>query len=156
MNRWPVKTERLFRLSLAVWGLLILLFPSGVRGGVWTNAAGNTLEATLLSLDHGIVAFQRADGSRFDMSLASLSAASQQQVLDETGQVEVPERLRASFGIYVRTLARLEELRRAGKIGAEEITKQSAVVRAQFEQKCSELEIPMASRERLLRLAQNR
>jgi len=136
--------------------LLAFWIPSAARGEQWTNAAGNAQEAKLVSLERGVVVFQRPDGSRVDIALASLSAASRQRVLDEAGEIEVPERLRSDFGLYVRTLKRLNELHREGKIGEAERMKQSAVIQAQFEKTCGELNIPEARRKQLIQLAQNR
>ena len=154
MNRISAHTKKLFRRFLLLGSVLAFLAPSGVRGDKWTNTAGNAVEATLVSLDHGVVVFQRPDGSQFDVALASLSAGSRQRVLNATGEIEVPERLRSDFGLYVRTLKRLNELHRAGKMGDEERMKQSAVIQAQFEKTCGELNIPEARRKELLQLAQ--
>jgi hypothetical protein len=146
----------MFQACALGWATLAFLVPAGARGDMWTNAAGHAVEATLLSLDHNVAVFKRHDGVRFDMPLASLAPASRQRVLERFGRAEeVPERLRTAYGLCVRTVKRLDELRSAGQLGDEEYSKQKEAALARLEKACIQMEIPAADSARLLLLARS-
>mgnify|MGYP001191881887 CR=1 FL=1 len=147
---------RRFRWNLALALLIAGGFGVGSAAGeTWTNSAGQAIEATLVSRDRERAVFQRPDGTTFDLPLASLSEDSRRKAVAETGGEPVPERLRSHWGVYARTAQRLEALRRAGKIGDDEAARQRAIVRAQFEAACDELNLPADQRARWIRLAEN-
>lgn len=137
-------------------GLAVGLMPAAGRGDTWTNAAGQSIEAELVSVAEGVAVFQRPDGTRFDLPVASLSPAAQQQVAHTTGNPPMPEAVRPAFDLYVRAVKRLDELHRAKRIDDDEKNRQSAVIREHFEKTCRELNVPAADRDRWLRLAQSR
>jgi hypothetical protein len=89
------------------------------------------------------------------MPLASLSPAAKQQVLKESGQIVVPEILKSDFGLCVRTLERLGELQQAGKLGDADYAVQREAALARLNKAFDRLDVPEASRERLLMLARN-
>jgi hypothetical protein len=89
-------------LALALGGFLFL-GTSAARGEMWTNAAGQAVDATLLSLDGENAVFKGPDGKRFVMPLASLSPAARQGALDASGRIEVPARLRPDYDLCVNT-----------------------------------------------------
>jgi hypothetical protein len=136
-------------------GAVVLLGPAVARGDSWTNAAGQAMEATLISLDGERAIFKSLDGKRFAMPLASLSPASRQQALDVSGRVVVPERLRSDFKLCVNTLTRLGELRKAGKLGDDAYTDQRNAALARLKEAFERADVPAGSREKLLMLAKN-
>ena len=129
---------------------LALLVPAVARGDVWTNAAGHAVEASLISIEHGMAVFTRPDGARLDMPLASLAPASRQRALESAGLADVPERLRTDYRLCVRTLKRLQDLHRAGELGDDEYSKQSEGALARLEGACARLEVPKDAVARLL------
>jgi hypothetical protein len=139
-------------LALALGGAL-LFAPSASRGDSWTNAAGQAVEATLLSLDGERAVFKGSDGKRFTMPLASLSPASRKQALNESGRIVVPEKLRSEFGLCVKTLDRLGELRKAGELGDDAYTEQRNAALEHLKKAFQRLDVPETSRDQLLMLA---
>ena len=134
---------------------VLLLGPGVVRGDSWTNAAGQAIEATLLSLDGERAVFKSPDGKRFSMPLASLSPASRQQAIDVSGRIVVPERLRSDFGLCVNTLTRLGELRKAGRLADDAYTDQRNAALARLKEAFERADVPAGSQEKLLMLAHN-
>lgn len=140
--------------GLALVGLL-LLAPAVIRAESWTNAAGQAVEATLLSLDGENGVFKSVDGNRFTMPLASLSAASRRQALEEAGRVVVPANLRTDFNLCANTLQRLSELRKAGGLPDADYEEQRSAALERLKKALQRLDIPEASRDPLLKLARN-
>jgi hypothetical protein len=143
-----------YPLAQALAGLM-LLAPAVIRADSWTNAAGQAVEATLLSLDGENGVFKSADGTRFTIPLASLSAASRRQALEEAGRVVVPGKLRTDFNLCANTLQRLGELRKAGGLADADYEEQRNAALERLKKAFERLDIPEASRDPLLMLARN-
>jgi hypothetical protein len=122
---------------------------------MWTNAAGQAVEANLLALDGENAVFKGTDGKRFVMPLASLSPAARQQALDASGRIVVPERLRTDFDLCVNTLKRLGELRKAGRLGVDAEADQRQAALDRLKLAFERLAVSETSREQLLILARN-
>ena len=143
------------RLLALAAGAALFLGSSAARAEMWTNAAGQAVEATLLSLAGDNAVFKGADGKRFVMPLASLSPAARQQALDASGRIEVPARLRPDFDLCANTLKRLGELRKAGQLGDDAEAEQRRAALDRLKLAFERLGVLESSREHLLMRARN-
>jgi hypothetical protein len=153
MSGLPAKSiPRLLALAM---GAALFLGSSAARGDMWTNAAGQAVEATLLFLDGDNAVFKGPDGKRFVMPLASLSPAARQQALDASGRIEVPARLRPDFDLCANTLKRLGELRKAGQLGDDAEAEQRKAALDRLKLAFERFGVSEASRDQLLMRARN-
>lgn len=129
--------------------------PARAQAGTWTNAAGQAIEADLVALDGRMATFERPDGERLTMPLASLSAASRQQALGEWSRIEIPERLQSDYRLCAHTVVRLDALRQAGRILPDEHGRQRDAALARLKAACARLDVPEALGERIVMLARN-
>ncbi len=141
-------------MALALGGVLCL-GVSAARGDMWTNAAGQAVDATLMALEGENAVFKGADGKRFVMPLASLSPAARQGALNAVGRIEVPARLRPDFDLCVNTLKRLGELRKAGQLGDDIEAEQRKAALDRLKLAFERLGVADASRDQLLMKARN-
>jgi hypothetical protein len=97
----------MLRLFIAL-GLLAIALPSPAT--LWTNQAGQVIEATLRDFDGVSVTVVRTNNTTIKLPLRSLCMSDQQRVLAAHGQSIAPEFLKAAFRDASVPLERFDRL----------------------------------------------
>lgn len=146
---------RACRACAAACVLLVFMWPFSGRADSWTNAAGHSVEAKFIRCNGGSAIFERPDGTRFEMPLASLAPAARQRIAADSNTVEAPEPVRAEYRLCVMTLKRLRGLREAGGLDNDEYLKRSGEALARLERACARSGIPEETGSRLVSSVRN-
>lgn len=121
--------SRMFKIVCAT----VFLAPVLSAGaGVWTNAAGNAIEADLSELRGNVAVFKLPDGSSMEMPLASLGESDRERARLAMRKPEIPKILRTEYDQCVRTLKRLSALRDAERVSADEYSLQRTIALNRF------------------------
>jgi hypothetical protein len=111
---------------------MLLLAITKVSAGMWTNAAGHGIEATLVSLEKDTVTLQQAKGKLFKMKLSGFCATDRKRIRRHFGLKEKPEKPSATDLAYEKQSTRLHRLYVAGKIDDEEFRRQQSLLLEHF------------------------
>ena len=105
----------------------------------WTNAAGDTIEATPSEFDGRTVVFQRPTGEEIRIPLFSLAGSEQQRVKEYFNGPQIPGALQQAYAFATDQLDRARLLFTEGQMDDAAYAARRENVIGSFKRSCSEL-----------------